>query len=147
MSPGQEYPGMFHIGFLQPTQHAADPMHNDLNGRAGQSQYEWIATRANFTRASCREAPMFYRKGGDRAVICPESLVTLMLALGGFRTARRFLLVRSASTRQVLRVCVGGDLSRSGHQLLGLLNHLCFFRVHSLGDFPSLAGVRHVSPL
>jgi hypothetical protein len=24
---------------------------------------------------------------------------------------------------------------------------LCFFRVHSLGDFPSLAGVRHVSPL
>jgi hypothetical protein len=24
---------------------------------------------------------------------------------------------------------------------------LCFFRVHALGDFPSLAGVRHVSPL
>jgi hypothetical protein len=67
-----------------------------------------------------------------------------MLVFVGFR---RFPLVRSASTRQVFRVCLGGDLSRSGHQLLGLLNDFCFFRVHSLSDFPSLAGVRHVSPL
>jgi hypothetical protein len=48
---------MFHIGFLQPTQHAADPMHNDLNGRAGQSRYEWIATRAHFTRAIVQRDP------------------------------------------------------------------------------------------
>lgn len=63
------------------------------------------------------------------------------------RIARGSPLLRFGSTRQVLRVCVGGDLSRSGHQLLGLLDHFCFLRVHSLSDFSSLAGVRHVSPI
>jgi catechol 2,3-dioxygenase-like lactoylglutathione lyase family enzyme len=31
MTPEQGYPGMFHVGFLQPTQHAVDLMHDDLS--------------------------------------------------------------------------------------------------------------------
>ncbi len=65
----------------------------------------------------------------------------------GLRIAGRSPFVCSGTTRQVLGVCVGGDLSRSGYQLLGLLDHFCFLRVHSLGDFSPLASVRHVSPL
>src|ERR1700691_6572818 len=41
----------------------------------------------------------------------------------GLQARRRFPLVRSASARQVLRVRFGGDLLRSGHALLGLLDH------------------------
>jgi hypothetical protein len=33
MTPEQGYPGMFHVGFLQPTQHAVDLMHDDLSVR------------------------------------------------------------------------------------------------------------------
>jgi catechol-2,3-dioxygenase len=33
MTPEQGYPGMFHVGFLQPTQHAVDLMHDDLSAR------------------------------------------------------------------------------------------------------------------
>lgn len=29
MTPGRGYPGMFHLGFLQPTRQAADLMHAD----------------------------------------------------------------------------------------------------------------------
>ncbi|HSY11267.1 MAG TPA: VOC family protein, partial [Verrucomicrobiae bacterium] len=31
MTPEQGYPGMFHVGFLQPTQHAVDLVHDDLS--------------------------------------------------------------------------------------------------------------------
>jgi catechol-2,3-dioxygenase len=31
--PEQGYPGMFHLGFLQPTQHAVDLMHDNLSAR------------------------------------------------------------------------------------------------------------------
>jgi hypothetical protein len=45
-------------------------------------------------------------------------------------------LVRSDTTREVLRICICGDHFRSGHQLLGLLDHFRFlFRfllVHAL---------------
>jgi catechol 2,3-dioxygenase-like lactoylglutathione lyase family enzyme len=33
MTPEQGYPGMFHVGFLQPTQHAVDLVHDDLSIR------------------------------------------------------------------------------------------------------------------
>jgi catechol-2,3-dioxygenase len=33
MTPEQGYPGMFHVGFLQPTQHAVDLIHDDLRAR------------------------------------------------------------------------------------------------------------------
>jgi catechol-2,3-dioxygenase len=33
MSPEQGYPGMFHVGFLQPTQQAVDLMHEALTAR------------------------------------------------------------------------------------------------------------------
>jgi hypothetical protein len=33
MTPEQGYPGMFHVGFLQPTDHAVDLMHDDLSAR------------------------------------------------------------------------------------------------------------------
>jgi catechol-2,3-dioxygenase len=33
MTPAQGYPGMFHVGFLQPTPHAVDLMHADLSAR------------------------------------------------------------------------------------------------------------------
>jgi catechol-2,3-dioxygenase len=33
MTPEQGYPGMFHVGFLQPTRHAVDLMHDDLSAR------------------------------------------------------------------------------------------------------------------
>ena len=33
MTPEQGYPGMFHVGFLQPTQHAVDLMHDNLSAR------------------------------------------------------------------------------------------------------------------
>src|ERR1700675_1827413 len=33
MTPEEGYPGMFHVGFLQPTQHAVDLMHDDLSIR------------------------------------------------------------------------------------------------------------------
>jgi catechol-2,3-dioxygenase len=33
MTPEQGYPGMFHIGFLQPTQQAVDLMHEALSAR------------------------------------------------------------------------------------------------------------------
>ena len=33
MTPEQGYPGMFHGGFLQPTQHAVDLMHDNLSAR------------------------------------------------------------------------------------------------------------------
>jgi catechol 2,3-dioxygenase-like lactoylglutathione lyase family enzyme len=33
MTPEQGYPGMFHVGFLQLTQHAVDLMHDDLSAR------------------------------------------------------------------------------------------------------------------
>src|SRR5580658_2124391 len=33
MTPEQGYPGMFHVGFLQPTQYAVDLMHDDLSAR------------------------------------------------------------------------------------------------------------------
>ena len=33
MTPEQGYPGMFHVGFLQSTQHAVDLMHDDLSAR------------------------------------------------------------------------------------------------------------------
>ena len=33
MTPEQGYPGMFHVGFLQPTQHAVDLMHETLSAR------------------------------------------------------------------------------------------------------------------
>jgi catechol-2,3-dioxygenase len=33
MTPEQGYPGMFHVGLLQPTQHAVDLVHDDLNAR------------------------------------------------------------------------------------------------------------------
>ena len=33
MTSEQGYPGMFHVGFLQPTQHAVDLMHDDLSTR------------------------------------------------------------------------------------------------------------------
>jgi catechol-2,3-dioxygenase len=32
MTPEQGYPGMFHVGFLQPTQQAVDLMHEALSG-------------------------------------------------------------------------------------------------------------------
>ena len=34
MSPEQGYPGMFHVGFLQPTQQAVDLMHEALSARS-----------------------------------------------------------------------------------------------------------------
>ena len=33
MTPEQGYPGMFHVGFLQPAQHAVDLVHDDLSAR------------------------------------------------------------------------------------------------------------------
>jgi hypothetical protein len=33
MTPEQGYPGMFHVGFLQPKRHAVDLMHDDLSTR------------------------------------------------------------------------------------------------------------------
>jgi hypothetical protein len=33
MTPEQGYPGLFHVGFLQPTQHAVDRMHEALTAR------------------------------------------------------------------------------------------------------------------
>jgi catechol-2,3-dioxygenase len=33
MTPEQGYPGVFHVGFLQPTQHAVDLAHDDLGIR------------------------------------------------------------------------------------------------------------------
>lgn len=33
MTPEQGYPGLFHVGFLQPTQHAVDLLHDALNAR------------------------------------------------------------------------------------------------------------------
>jgi catechol-2,3-dioxygenase len=33
MTPEQGYPGLFHVGFLQPTQHAVDLMHEGLSAR------------------------------------------------------------------------------------------------------------------
>ena len=33
MTPEQGYPGMFHVGFLQPTQQAVDLMHEALSAR------------------------------------------------------------------------------------------------------------------
>lgn len=33
MTPEQGYPGMFHVGFLQPTKHAVDLMHETLSAR------------------------------------------------------------------------------------------------------------------
>jgi catechol-2,3-dioxygenase len=33
MTPEQGYPGMFHVGFLQPTQQAVDLMHDELSAR------------------------------------------------------------------------------------------------------------------
>jgi len=33
MTPEQGYPGMFDVGFLQPTQQAVDLVHDDLNAR------------------------------------------------------------------------------------------------------------------
>jgi catechol-2,3-dioxygenase len=33
MTPEQGYPGLFHVGFLQPTQHAVDLMHEALIAR------------------------------------------------------------------------------------------------------------------
>src|ERR1700693_827210 len=33
MTPEQGYPGLFHVGFLQPTQHAVDRMHEALIAR------------------------------------------------------------------------------------------------------------------
>ncbi len=33
MTPEQGYPGVFHVGFLQPTQHAVDLMHDELSAR------------------------------------------------------------------------------------------------------------------
>src|ERR1700719_837088 len=33
MTPEQGYPGLFHVGFLQPTQHAVDLVHDDLSIR------------------------------------------------------------------------------------------------------------------
>jgi hypothetical protein len=62
------------------------------------------------------------------------------------RISGRSPLVYFVGARQVLRVVVGGDLSRLGHQLLRPLDHFRFLRVHSLGDFSSLACARHVSP-
>jgi catechol-2,3-dioxygenase len=32
-TPEQGYPGMFHVGFLQPTQEAVDLMHDELSAR------------------------------------------------------------------------------------------------------------------
>lgn len=34
MTPEQGYPGMFHVGFLQPTQQAVDLMHQALSARS-----------------------------------------------------------------------------------------------------------------
>ncbi len=34
MTPEQGYPGLFHVGFLQPTQHAVDLMHEALIARS-----------------------------------------------------------------------------------------------------------------
>src|SRR3984885_15925550 len=33
MTPEQGYPGLFHVGFLQPTQDAVDQVHEALNAR------------------------------------------------------------------------------------------------------------------
>ena len=33
MTPEHGYPGLFHVGFLQPTQHAVDLMHEALSAR------------------------------------------------------------------------------------------------------------------
>jgi catechol-2,3-dioxygenase len=33
MTPEQGYPGLFHVGFIQPTQSAVDRMHDALNAR------------------------------------------------------------------------------------------------------------------
>jgi catechol-2,3-dioxygenase len=33
MTPEQGYPGLFHVGFLQPTQHAVDLMHESLSAQ------------------------------------------------------------------------------------------------------------------
>ncbi len=33
MTPEHGYPGLFHVGFLQPTQHAVDLMHEGLSAR------------------------------------------------------------------------------------------------------------------
>jgi catechol-2,3-dioxygenase len=33
MTPEQGYPGMFHVGFLQPTKHAVDLMHETLSAQ------------------------------------------------------------------------------------------------------------------
>jgi catechol-2,3-dioxygenase len=33
MTPEQGYPGLFHVGFLQPMQHAVDLMHEALSAR------------------------------------------------------------------------------------------------------------------
>ena len=33
MTPEQGYPGLFHVGFLQPTRNAVDLMHEDLSAR------------------------------------------------------------------------------------------------------------------
>jgi catechol-2,3-dioxygenase len=33
MTPEQGYPGLFHVGFLQPTQNAVDLMHEGLSAR------------------------------------------------------------------------------------------------------------------
>jgi catechol-2,3-dioxygenase len=33
MTPAQGYPGLFHVGFLQPTQHDVDLMHEGLSAR------------------------------------------------------------------------------------------------------------------
>jgi catechol-2,3-dioxygenase len=34
MTPEQGYPGLFHVGFLQPTQQAVDGMHETLSARS-----------------------------------------------------------------------------------------------------------------
>jgi|SRR5450432_1202887 catechol-2,3-dioxygenase len=34
MTPEQGYPGLFHVGFLQPTRHAVDLMHEGLSARS-----------------------------------------------------------------------------------------------------------------
>ena len=54
MTPEQGYPGLFHVGFLQPTQDAVDLMHEALNAR------NYIAPKPAKLRRGGPEAYGFY---------------------------------------------------------------------------------------
>lgn len=59
MTPEHGYPGMFHVGFLQSTQHAVDLLHDDLSAR------NYMAPKpANLQRGGPRTYGFYYNAPG-----------------------------------------------------------------------------------